>query len=216
MPQVHDDLRAGRAQLAQLAECRLDGFAREIHRHAFPHEERAHPALEPRFLQPVAQHVFLEVHLDDAYVGHRQLALVPGDDARLAAAGSRMVYLEHRAVLELLREAIGAHVVTGAEDHDLFDTRAERGDEAVVDVAVTAQHPGDQPGREPLPGGERGAQHRSEKQFGVGIFEDALGGLPPLLAGAHPADGLGGLARMSAQAAPSSALPLVAVRWWWP
>jgi len=135
---------------------------------------------------------------------------VPGDDARLAAAGGRIVHLEHRAVLEPWREAIGAHVVTGAEDRDLLDTRAERGDEAVVDVAVPAKHPGDQPGREPLgevpeaaarlPGGERGAQHRSEEQLGVGIVEDALGGLPPLLAGAHPADGLGGLARLSAHA----------------
>jgi hypothetical protein len=61
-----------------------------------------------------------------------------------------VVDFEDRRAVDLLPEAIGARVVPGAEDDDLFDLSRERAAEAIVDGAMAAKDERDEARREAL------------------------------------------------------------------
>lgn len=214
VPAVHDQLRAGRAHRPDRLQGRLHPGAAQVHRHALPDEEGAPRRVEARLLQLAAEGLSLEVDRDADDGRRRQRLLAAGEDARLAAAGGRVVDLEDGPAAQLAGEAIGAHVVAGAEEHHLVDPPRGAA-EGVVDVAVPRDdEAGDAVGR-PVGIGAEGRrhalvrqgrpQHRAEEPVGVRVGEDPRPRRLGVLVGADQADGLGGGAGEGLEHSPRAA-----------
>ncbi len=107
------------------AQHRVDGFAREIHRHAEPREERVPREVDDAAAQTVGERLVLEIDAGVAHVG-RDLESSAHELLALRGLARRMVDLDDREAPRPLGLSVGERVHARAQEHVLRDPARER------------------------------------------------------------------------------------------